>query len=162
MVLAPLTPEAIAELASVVVGEEPPSALSRWLVDRSRGNPLFALSLLQGLLDEGVDLSSPDLRTLPQYVSDRISQQLKRLDEPELLTLELLAVAGERVDLSDLLRLSGRPIEALSAILETLERARWVLEEEHGRHIAYEIAHPLIRDAIYERIGGARRRALHR
>lgn len=150
------------ELASVVVGEEPPMALSRWLMDRSLGNPLFALSLLQGLLDDGVDLSAPDLRPLPQYLADRIAQPLKHLDESELHTLELLAVAGERVDLSDLLRLVDCPITALCEVLEALRRARWVLEQASGKHITYEIAHPLIRDAIYERIGGARRRTLHR
>ncbi len=162
--LAPLAAEAVAELASVVVGEEPPTALVGWLVDRSLGNPLFALSLLQGLLDEGVDLCSPDQRPrpLPQYLADRIAQRLKHLDKAELHTLELLAVAGERIDLSDLLRLNDRPIEILSVVLESLIRARLVLEQESGNHITYEIAHPLFRDAIYERIGGARRRALHR
>jgi DNA-binding CsgD family transcriptional regulator len=162
--LAPLSTEAITELASVVVGEEPPTALIRWLMDRSLGNPLFALILLQGLLDEGVDLSCPDLHPhpLPQYLADRIAQRLKHLDETELHTLALLAVAGERVDLSDLLRLNDLPIETLSAVLETLIRARWVLEQERGKHLTYEIAHPLFGEAIYERIGGARRRELHR
>jgi DNA-binding CsgD family transcriptional regulator len=162
--LAPLAAEAVTELASVVVGEEPPTALTCWLTDRSLGNPLFALSLLQGLLDEGVDLCTPELRPLPlpQYLADRIAQRLKHLDQAELYTLELLAAAGERVDLSDLPRLNGLPIEALSAVLETLTRARLVLEHESGKRITYEIAHPLFRDAIYERIGGVRRRALHR
>lgn len=162
--LAPLAAEAVTELASVVVGEEPPTVLSRWLLDRSLGNPLFALSLLQGLLDEGVDLSSPDLHPLPlpQYLADRIAHLLQHLNEPELLTLELLAIAGERVGLSDMLRLNDRPIEVLGAVLETLIRARLVLEQESGKHITYEIAHPLFRDAIYERIGEVRRRKLHR
>jgi DNA-binding CsgD family transcriptional regulator len=162
--LTPLSAEAITELASVVMGEEPPTALIRWLVDRSLGNPLFALSLLQGLLDEGVDLSCPDLRPrpLPQYLADRIAQRLKHLDQAELHILELLAVAGERVDLSDLLRLNDLPVETLSAVLEMLMAARWVLEQESGKHITYEIAHPLFGDAIYERIGKGRRRELHR
>jgi DNA-binding CsgD family transcriptional regulator/tetratricopeptide (TPR) repeat protein len=162
IVLAPLDAEAITELAAVVVGEEPPAALSRWLMERSQGNPLFALSLLQGLLDEGVDLSLPDLSTLPQHLADRIAQLLKNLDEPDLQTLELLAVTAERVELSDLLRLRDLPVETLSATLEELVRARWVTEQERGNHLSYEIAHPLVRDAIYARIGGARRRALHR
>ncbi|HEY2764320.1 MAG TPA: AAA family ATPase [Pseudonocardiaceae bacterium] len=160
--LAPLEAEAVTELASVVVGAQPPTALSRWLLDRSLGNPLFALSLLQGLLDEGAELSSPGLSTLPQYLAERIAQLLKPLDEPEFHALELLAVAGKRVDLSDLLHLNDRPAETLCAALETLVRARLVLEQERRNHITYEVAHPLIRDAIYERIGRARRRALHR
>jgi DNA-binding CsgD family transcriptional regulator len=162
--LAPLAAEAVAELAAVVVGEQPSTALTRWLVDRSLGNPLFALSLLHGLLDEGVDLSSPDLHPLPlpQYLADRIAHLLQHLDDAELHALAVLAVAGERVGLSDLLRLTDLPIEALSAVLETLMRARLVLEQEGGKHLTYEIAHPLFRDAIYERIGGVRRRKLHR
>jgi tetratricopeptide (TPR) repeat protein len=50
----------------------------------------------------------------------------------------------------------------MSTVLETLLRTRWVLEQERGKHITYEIAHPLFRDAIYERIGRVRRRKLHR
>jgi hypothetical protein len=95
-------------------------------------------------------------------LAERIAQRFKHLDQAELHILELLAVAGERVDLSDLLRLNDLPIRALSAVLETLMTARWVLEQESGKHITYEIAHPLFRDAIYERIGKSRRRELHR
>ena len=35
-------------------------------------------------------------------------------------------------------------------------------EIEEGRELLYEIVHPLIQEAIYGQIGGARRRALHR
>jgi len=160
--LGPLRPKGVTELALAVLGEDPPASLARWLVERSRGNPLFALSLLQALLDEGVDLCSPDLRSLPQYVADRIAEQLKRLDEVALRTLELLAVAGQRVDLSDLLRMSDHSVEVLGGALEAMVRGRWVLEAERANDIAYEIAHPLIAEAIYERIGAARRRVLHR
>ena len=118
--------------------------------------------MLQALDEEGSDYASPDLRSLPQHLADRIAAELKRLDELGLLTLELLAVAGARVDLGDLLRLTGQPLEPVGAVLEGLVRSRWVVEEEADRHLTYEIAHPLIRDAIYQAVGGARRRALHR
>jgi len=38
----------------------------------------------------------------------------------------------------------------------------FVRAEERGRALIYEIAHPLIQEAIYEHIGPTRRRALHR
>lgn len=160
--LRPLAPEAIGDLARVVLGEQPPNALAGWLAQRSLGNPLFALSLLQGLIDEGADFTSPDLRSLPQYLSDRIATRLTRFDEPALLTLELLAAVGERVELADLLRLTGRRLEQLGSVLEVLVRSRLLIEEEKGTRISYEIAHPLIREAIYQRISAARRQALHR
>jgi DNA-binding CsgD family transcriptional regulator len=37
-----------------------------------------------------------------------------------------------------------------------------VTEEERGRELIYEVTHPLIQEAIYQAIGGARRRAIHR
>jgi ATP/maltotriose-dependent transcriptional regulator MalT len=39
---------------------------------------------------------------------------------------------------------------------------RVIAEEERGRDLTYEINHPLVRDIIYQAIGGARRRLLHR
>ncbi|MGH4016724.1 MAG: ATP-binding protein [Pseudonocardiaceae bacterium] len=160
--LRPLGPEAIGDLAGAVLGEQPPSPLADWLATRSLGNPLFALSLLQGLIDEGADFTAPGLRSLPHDLSGRIASRCKQLDEPALLTLDLLAAVGERVELADLLRLTGRPLERLSVVLDGLVGSRLLVEEERGPQVTYEIAHPLIRDAIYQRIGGARRRALHR
>ena len=46
--------------------------------------------------------------------------------------------------------------------MEQLTRSRLVVEYEIGRRLSYEIAHPLVQDAVYESIGGARRCAFHR
>src|SRR5207249_5462547 len=37
-----------------------------------------------------------------------------------------------------------------------------ITEDDRGREVTYEIAHPLIQEAIYQSLGGARRHALHR
>jgi tetratricopeptide (TPR) repeat protein len=76
--------------------------------------------------------------------------------------LEALAVMGRRVELSELVSLTGLAVDDLPVKLEQLVRSRLVIEEERGPELAYEIAHPLIAEAIYQRIGGARRRGLHR
>ncbi|HYT81588.1 MAG TPA: LuxR C-terminal-related transcriptional regulator [Actinomycetota bacterium] len=160
--LSPLDPDDLSDLALAVLDETPPPALVHWLVERSRGNPLFALGLLQALLDEGADLSSPELRSLPQDLVERVGARVKGLDEPGLATLEAMATLGRRVELRDLVGLTGLPIDRLPITLERLVRSRLVTEEERGRELTYEIAHPLIEEAIYGNIGGARRRGLHR
>ena len=160
--LRPLDGESLGDLAEVVLEEVPPRPLVDWLADRSRGNPLFALGLLQALIDEGADLSAPVLHSIPEELAERVGQMMHGLDEPELAALEALATAQGRVELHDLVALTGLPINRLAVGLEELVRLRMVAEGQRGRELTYEIAHPLIQHSIYERIGLARRRGLHR
>ena len=160
--LRPLDSKSLSDLAEVVLEKVPSKPLVDWLADRSRGNPLFALGLLQALIDEGADLSVPVLHSIPEELAERVGQMMHGLDEPELAALEALATAQGRVELHDLVAITGLPIKRLAAGLEELVRVRMVGEGQRGRELTYEIAHPLIQDSIYERIGLARRRGLHR
>jgi DNA-binding CsgD family transcriptional regulator len=160
--LPPLDPMALTELAGAALNDLPSSTLVEWLAERSRGNSLFALSLLQALIDEGADLSAPALHSLPQALTEHVAVRIRKLDEPAIATLESLAAIGRRVDFRDLVGLIGLPADRLALILERLVRSRLVSEQEHGHELTYELAHPLIQEAIYERIGAARRRGLHR
>jgi DNA-binding CsgD family transcriptional regulator len=160
--LSPLDSKALAQLAEAVLDDLPSEALVDWLAERSRGNPLFALSLLHALVDERADLTAPALRVLPEELTERVQRMAARLDAPAVAVLELLATIGRRVELSDLVALSALAVDDLGAILERLVRSRLVGEEERGRELSYEIVHPLIQDAVYQRIGAARRRTLHR
>ena len=161
--LAPLDRRAVEELAQVFLeGRRPPKALVEWLEDRSRGNPLFALGLLQALEEEGADVSAPELRSVPESLADRVRNRLRQLDEANLVTLAVLALLERRVGLEDLILVTGQPPGDLAAILERLVATRLVNEEERGRQLSYEIAHPLIQDTVYQSIGLARRRELHR
>ena len=163
MPLDPLDHGAVEELAEVYLdGRPPPKALVEWLKDRSRGNPLFALGLLQALEDEGADLSAPALRSVPESLADRVRSRLRLLDEANLATLAILALLERRVGLEDLVRVTEQPLDRLAAILERLVAARLVHEEERGQELTYEIVHPLIQDSVYQSIGLARRRQLHR
>jgi DNA-binding CsgD family transcriptional regulator len=160
--LRPLDSDDLRDLAGAVLDRPPADALVDWLGERSRGNPLFALGLLQALVDEGADLSAPELRFLPEELAERVAARARHFDEPELATLEALATAGRRVGFQDLTRFTGLPINRLPSTLDRLVRSRLVIEEERDRELGYEIAHPLIEQAVYQRIGGARRRGLHR
>jgi predicted ATPase len=158
--LEPLAREALAALAHAVLGTPPPVGLVDWLLHRSRGNPLFAIGLLQALLDEHADLSQPHLERVPAGLSDRVRRHLRVLDRPALATIEMLAMIGHRVDIDDLAVVTDQPGDQLAGHLERLVRSRLVIEEECGHNLAYEIAHPLIQEAVYQSIGAARRRLL--
>lgn len=161
--LEPMRREELAELARLRTGLElVPESLVAWLEERSRGNTLFALGLLGALLDEGGELARPSLTRLPEDLSDRVRARLRGLDDDCRSTLELLAVLGSRVELTDLARVAGRTIDTLAVTLQELVRRRLVLEDERGAGPAYEVAHPLFQEVIYQSIIGARRRGLHR
>src|SRR5690242_9173156 len=158
-----LTDESVAALTRTVLGaDDVPPALVAWLVERSRGYPLFVVGLLRALLEEGADLARPRLARVPESLADRVALLVARLGPADRELLEILAVIGGRVDLDDLTRVLARPLSRLGVPLEQLTRSRLVVEYEAGRRLSYEIAHPLVQDAVYESIGGARRCAFHR
>ncbi|HEX4248698.1 MAG TPA: AAA family ATPase [Pseudonocardia sp.] len=160
--LEPLPPPAVRQLAESVLPESPPPALLDWLDERARGNPLYLLGLLRALLDEHADLGAPALRTLPEALTGQVARRVRALDPAAVDVLELLAVLGRRVELRGLVGPSERPTEVLATALDTLSRHGLVTEQERGPDLSYEVAHPLIQEAVYLGIGTARRRLLHR
>ncbi len=95
-------------------------------------------------------------------MADLVSNRLAHLDASAVSLLEVLAVLGRRAELRSLVAVSDRAPDELAETLEQLVRSRLVSEEERGLELVYEISHPLVQDAIYEGIGAARRRRLHR
>jgi class 3 adenylate cyclase/tetratricopeptide (TPR) repeat protein len=160
--LGPLGPEALADLAETMTGRAAPTSLVEWLTERSRGYVLFAVGLLQALLDEGAELSAPALRSLPEGLADRVRSRLAILQHGDVSTLEVLAVVGRPLSYRRLEGLSDEGPERLTSSLERLVRLRLATEEERGRDLSYELAHPLVREVVYDSIGLARRRFLHR
>jgi len=160
--LEPLDRDALRELAEAVAGERAPPALVAWLEERSQGNPLFAIGLVRALVEEGADLAAPALRHLPETLSERVASRLRRLDAAALGILELLAVLGRRVDSRSLVGLVEHSADELASILERLTRSNYIVEEERGLELTYELAHPMVAEAIYEGIGAGRRRRIHR
>lgn len=69
---------------------------------------------------------------------------------------------ARRVELRELELLAGRQPGRLLEIVESLLRLRLVVEVERGRVVSYELAHPLVQEAIYSRIGAIRRRSSQR
>jgi DNA-binding CsgD family transcriptional regulator/tetratricopeptide (TPR) repeat protein len=157
----PLGEEAVEQLAEDVLGRTVGKDVLDWVSERSRGNTLFAVGLLRALRDEG-GVPRPGLRILPEELAERVRARVGLLDVDAQRVLEVLAVAGGRVELGELVRFSGRPVEELAPAVRRLTRTRLVTEDQRAHRVAYEVAHPVIAETIYDDIGGATRFALHR
>jgi len=157
-----LDTSSLGDLAAAATRQTPSKALLEWLGARCRGNPLFALGLLQALLDEGADLACPALRSIPETLSERVINDVKKLEEPAVAMLETLAALGRRLELQDVTQISGLPVERVARIMDRLVQSRFLVQDIRGHEISYAITHPLIQEAIYQQIGAARRRVVHR
>ena len=153
----------VRELAERVLGQpSAPPGLTAWLFRKSQGNPLFTLSLLDAVLETGVDLVAPRLAGIPQALSARVAERVQALDEHSLSVLELLVVVGRPTDLDELRRLqSSLAPPSFSAAMTGLVAARLVVARDADDDPAYELSHPLVQECIYAGLDSARRRALH-
>jgi DNA-binding CsgD family transcriptional regulator len=158
----PLEHRDLEYLAEAFFGQIPSVTLVDWLAQRSRGNPLFAIGLLQALGDESADPSPPDLRSVPADLVARVRAGLNRLGSDDLATLETLALVGRRVDIKEVGPLSNQPIAKLAPRLDSLVQSRLLTEVSRPDGVWYEIAHPLVQDTIYQSIPAGRRLLLHR
>jgi DNA-binding CsgD family transcriptional regulator/tetratricopeptide (TPR) repeat protein len=162
LTLAPLDGNEVELLTAQVLGRVPEDGLAAWLLTKSAGNPLYALGLLDALLAEGGDLGDPSLTSLPESLRERVRAQLRGLHPTACALLEMLAVIGRPTAAGDLMAVSRSSLADLVLPVDTLIDAGLVIERGPLRELAYEIAHPLIAEVVYQNIRGARCRVLHR
>ena len=161
--LQPLTVPHVRELAERVLGRpSAPSGLAAWLFRESQGNPLFAISLLDAVVDTGVDLAAPRLAAIPPALSARVAERVQALDEHSRSVLDLLAVVGRPTDLVELRRFHSSPApSSLPIAMARLVDARLAIARDADGDPAYEVSHPLVQECIYAALDPAQRRALH-
>jgi DNA-binding CsgD family transcriptional regulator len=155
----------VRELAERVLGRpSAPPGLTAWLFRESQGNPLFAVSLLDAVLDTGVELAAPRLAAIPPALSALVAERMHALDEQSMSVLDLLAVVGRPTDLEELQRLhsSHTPPSSLPVAMARLVDARLVVARDADGDRAYEVSHPLVQECIYSALDPGQRRALHR
>jgi predicted ATPase/DNA-binding SARP family transcriptional activator len=142
--------------------------LSNWLYQETDGNPLFFISLIQSLREEGlleIELdqdwfngvrTDPDL-TLPEAIRVSVRDRLHRLSESERDVLDWMAVFGRRIDFHTLQKVND---QSKISLLNTVEQlaAKQQLVEIKGD---YEFAHNKIREVVYHDLSAARRTHYH-
>ncbi|HEY7728917.1 MAG TPA: tetratricopeptide repeat protein, partial [Candidatus Eisenbacteria bacterium] len=172
--LSPLSEAGIRALVSrgFSVPEEAVRGFATQLFGWSRGNALFATEALRALVDGG-QLTRRDgawtgweavALEPPKGVRDLVASRLSLLSRPAQRVAEAAAVMGDRIRLRVLRQVTELSEDEMLGAIDEL-RTRGILREETGAGAAVStlgFAHPLIRDCVYDRLGTARARSLHR
>jgi DNA-binding CsgD family transcriptional regulator len=147
--LEPLAAEDVGSLAERTLGPAAvDEALRSWLFDRTRGNALYAVALLDDLRGD------PARRVVPVSVKERVRMEAAELSIGGAEALELAAALGHSFPLR---QLAGVMPEGSGTAIDELTRRGLLVE----RGDAYDFVHPLVQEAVYESLGAARRREVH-
>lgn len=157
----PLDREALAELVEAEHPDLDPDSvggIAAALVDRTAGNPFFALQLLRSLdPDQPID----SIRSIaPDGVAAAISARLASLPPltGELLTIASAARSAWTVDVAA--AVAGVDIDdAIDAVEAAAEVG--LVDESPDSVGAYRFSHALVADAIYGSLSAMRRARLH-
>jgi hypothetical protein len=145
------------------------SDLSQAISDLTEGNAFLINELWRALIETGavevvdgaIMLTRPiaELGT-PESVREVVSQRLSRLAPETTDLLELAATVGAEFELDIVLRAAGL---ADAQLLEALDEGigSGMIEELPSRRLVYRFNHELVRKALYDRLGSARRAELH-
>jgi class 3 adenylate cyclase/predicted ATPase len=136
-----------------------PQELRQHIVERSGGNPFFALELVRGLNERGITGKNATLDVLPDTVHAAVLARLDLLSKQERTTLQVAGVASRDI----------RP-EMLHTVLEDFSDQeidtaidglikRDMLVPSEGGMLAFR--HILIRDVAYGTLSRAERVRLH-
>jgi DNA-binding CsgD family transcriptional regulator len=161
--LEPLPDTDVAALVTKILGVPPGDALRR-LTAQAAGNPLYLRELVDALVrEQAVRLGpaaaevSAALEQLPGSLAAVLSDRLTSVSAETAQILRTAALLGGRFSVTDLAVLLGRPASALAADLQ--EAMAVGILAGSGSDLAFR--HPLIRQALYESMPVALRRALH-
>lgn len=170
-------------VADMLASPELPQALSRYLADRSGGNPFFVSEYLRTIVDEGVLqrdqrgawwvdelplersaaqsgwVARLDKLELPGTLRAVVERRLRTLHGLPATLITAAAILGREVDATLLGILSGLgEIDLADALNEVLRRQ--ILEPAAGG--GYRFSHERLRETAYDAIPADQRRALHR
>jgi DNA-binding winged helix-turn-helix (wHTH) protein len=174
-----LNAEAVAAyLAARFPQQQFPAALALWLRQRTEGQPLFLITLVQALVARGVLYEHEGCWTMqegldalplavPESLRQLLEQQITRLPPEAQRVLEVASVAGVEfvaaaiaAGLATDATTVEEHCEALVAqqMLRALEVTTWPDGTVATR---YAFGHALYQQVVYERLGAGRRVRLH-
>ena len=160
--LEPLTPAAVAGLASEVMRASPDQALLDLAADAA-GNPFFLVELLRGLREERLVRIEDGVATLvearlPKRVAAGMRHRLGRLSESARQLAVAAASLGRGFTVGQLASMLGAPAASLLTPVEQLLAAG--VFAERGDRLGFR--HDIIREAVRDSTTVSARRALDR
>jgi DNA-binding CsgD family transcriptional regulator len=162
LVLKPLSPLAVAQVATDVMHAEPDERLLR-LAGQAGGNPFLLAELLEGLRQEALVRVEDGLATLtddrlPDRVSTSMRQRLAQMSDSARRVATVAGSLGRTFSLSDLATMLGAsPASVLDSVEELMEAG---ILSERGDQLCFQ--HDLIREAVRLACPPSARRALDR
>ncbi|MCA1831414.1 MAG: AAA family ATPase [Actinobacteria bacterium] len=158
----PLDSDAVALLAADLTSAVPGGHLLEQ-VTGAGGNPLFVIELVRALQDEGaitIDDGKANVAEalMPPSLRITILRRMSVLPQETLDILGLASILGSSFSLTELSLVATKSIVQLYAALQDAIRAGFI--GESGDRLAFR--HDLIREAIYEDMPLAVRKAFHR
>ena len=175
--LAPLTSQESLRLVHATFHTElVPAALVQRLLAQAEGNPLFLEELMQGLVEQGVCVRTPEGRVtlteawrtrpltaiqLPPTVQGVLTARIDRLPAEAKALLQTLAVIGPTCSWNLLRQVVEVPDTALHQRLGALQEAELLYERPAVPEPEYVFKHALTQEVAYTALPRARRWEVH-
>ncbi len=141
----PLTDDDIGELAIATAGRHITDAEVAIIVERSGGNPLFAIEMARAVGQESTS-------EIPDTVEELIAERIDTLDPDARQSIRVASVFGYRLLASDLRAIESGDPDAVTAQSD-------LVSVDHRGMISFN--HALYRDVAYEGLPFTERRRLH-
>ena len=169
--LNPLSEADALAMAGMVLGiEQFPADVTRALLDKAEGVPLFVEEVIKTFLDLGIlARENGGYRVVrpirdaavPDTIHDIIMARLDRLGDEGKRTVQLAAVIGRQFLRRLLERIAGLTGE-LDGLLQELKALEIIYEQGLLAEPAYIFKHAVIQDVAYQSLLVQRRKELHR
>jgi class 3 adenylate cyclase/tetratricopeptide (TPR) repeat protein len=147
-----------AEIVRAIAGGEVSDDLIVRIVERTDGIPLFVEELTKSLVESGLDLDKADI---PATLQASLLARLDRLGPETKEIAQIGAVVGREFRRDLLAAVADRPVDALTAALEQLERSELVFRAGAATATSYSFKHALIQDTAYDSLLRAERERIH-
>jgi predicted ATPase len=157
-----LSEKHVSELVCSVVGRRDiPSALAKYVLEESDGNPMYALQVLDTLInDKTINLDDKDwpvkFKTdnikIPQSIKELINARLAKLDDRMMKVIKHAAVLGSSFRYGDLEAFTGIPKSELLDILYKLSEERLIYQDINADDY-YRFDHMRIQKVVEESMG---------
>src|SRR5262249_43796379 len=129
--LDPLGKESAQEMLTALLGGGAELALTRTIIEKTGGNPLFMEETVRALIEDGSLLRNGDVKLirpveqlrLPPTVQDILAARIDRLPPDEKELLQTLAVIGTEFPLSLVRQIVQFSTDRLDALLSGLQAA---------------------------------------
>jgi tetratricopeptide (TPR) repeat protein len=181
-----LGPENVADYLRSRFSSEPGerwlATLARGIYERTEGNPLFVVNLVDNLVARGVldpsgaaqrtevvPLLDPSHGEMPRSILQMIERNVDQLASDEQLVLEAASVAGAEFSTAAVAAALEQPLREIESCCKRLSRhERFVqangVTEWPDRTVAeaFHFRHALYRDVLYDRVPASYRIELHR